>query len=265
MARDASEIKEKMIRTLKTRGPSLTVHLAKEAEMNMLFASAFLSELTSEKKIKISNMRVGSSPIYFIPGQESMLEKFSEFLKSKEKEAYLLLKERKIMKDSEQDPAIRVALRSIRDFAIPFKENDEIYWRYFIVDPSEIEISRKKTEPAQKPIEQAKEIENSQKIETQKTDIKKPTKKVKKSSSSGKSNDKFLNKVKEFLAEKNANILEIISTSKSELVLKIRIDSLEKILVAYNKKRIVEKDIVNAHKKSQGFNLPFLEMKLQKS
>jgi len=34
----------------KRRGPSLPVHIASETGLSMLFASAFLSELLSEKK-----------------------------------------------------------------------------------------------------------------------------------------------------------------------------------------------------------------------
>jgi len=104
-------LKEKILSILQKRGPSLPVHIAKEIDLSMLFASAFLSELVSEKKIKISNMKIGNSPIYFLPGQESMLEKFSQYLKSKEKEAFILLKEKKFLKDKNQDPAIRIALR----------------------------------------------------------------------------------------------------------------------------------------------------------
>ena len=92
---DTSKIKEKIIFTLRRRGPCLPVHIANEIQTSILFASAFLSELVSEKKIKMSYMKVGSSPIYFIPGQERHLERFSEHLKSKEKEAFLLLRERK--------------------------------------------------------------------------------------------------------------------------------------------------------------------------
>ena len=103
MVQDTSELKEKIISLFKREGPSLPVHVAKETGLNILFASAFLSELIAEKKIRISNMKVGNSPVYFIPGQEPMLEKFSEYLKSKEKEAFLFLKEKKFLKDSEQE------------------------------------------------------------------------------------------------------------------------------------------------------------------
>jgi len=135
-------LKEKILSILQKRGPSLPVHIAKEIDLSMLFASAFLSELVSEKKIKISNMKIGNSPIYFLPGQESMLEKFSQYLKSKEKEAFILLKEKKFLKDKNQDPAIRIALRTIKDFAIAFKKNEEIIWRFFTVSETEFIIPK---------------------------------------------------------------------------------------------------------------------------
>ena len=100
MVQDTTEIKEKIISLLQIRGPSLPVHVSSEIKTSILFASAFLSELASEKRIKISNMRVGSSPLYFLPGQEPLLEKFSQYLKSREKDAYMLLKGEKFLKDS---------------------------------------------------------------------------------------------------------------------------------------------------------------------
>ena len=63
MGKDASEIKERIITSLKYRGASLPVHLAKAAGESILFTSAFLSELMSERRIKTSHMRVGSSPV----------------------------------------------------------------------------------------------------------------------------------------------------------------------------------------------------------
>src|SRR3989304_1899975 len=56
------------------------------------------------------------------------------------------IKERKFLRDSAQNPAIRVALREIRDFALPFKSGDEIVWRYFLVPESEFKITEKKPE-----------------------------------------------------------------------------------------------------------------------
>lgn len=136
-SQNTAEIKEKIIHYIKQKGPSLPVHIAKEINTSTLFTSAFLSELLSEKKIKASHMRVGTSPIYYAPEHEAKLENFSKFLKRKERESFEILKKEKFLKDSEQLPAIRVALREIKDFAIPFQVNEEIIWRYMTILESE--------------------------------------------------------------------------------------------------------------------------------
>ncbi|MEK6872730.1 MAG: hypothetical protein AABW90_01825 [Nanoarchaeota archaeon] len=133
------EIHEKIISALRRRGPSLPIQMGKELNMSSLFVSAFLSELVDEKKIKISSLKVGGSPLYFLEGQEEKLENFYNYLHPKEIEALQLLKKDKILKDSEQEPSIRVALRAIKDFAIGFMFNKEIYWRYMLVSLSEID------------------------------------------------------------------------------------------------------------------------------
>lgn len=250
-ARDSSEIKEKILFVLRKRGPSLPVHIATELEISPLFASAFLAELVSEKKIKISNMKVGNSPLYLIAGQEPMLERFSQHLKSKEKDAFALLKEEKFLKDDGQHPAIRVALRSIRDFAVPFKARDEIFWRYFTVPETEFKIK-----PQLKKIEKKKvkelDIFDKEKAEE------KPKRKTTRKRKSIKKNDKFFNKVKEFLSEKSIEIIDIESFNKNELVLRVKSQDKEKLLVVYNKKRINENDILKANKKSSELGLSYM-------
>jgi hypothetical protein len=136
---DAILIKNKLLEYLKNNGPSLPINLAKYANTNFLFTSAFLSELANEKKIKVSNLKVGGSPLYYLEGQEEKLENYYNYLPSKEAESFLLLKNNKILKDSEQEPATRVALRFIKDFAFDFKKDNEIYWRYLTVKNTEID------------------------------------------------------------------------------------------------------------------------------
>ncbi|MFH1801681.1 MAG: hypothetical protein ABH804_02500 [archaeon] len=245
---DASQIKEKIIQTINIKGPSLPVHLASACGQSILFTSAFLSELFSEKKIKISNLRVGSSPIYFLPGQEPMLENFSQYLKSREKEAYLLLKGKKSLKDEEQEPAIRVALRAIRDFAIPFDRSGEIYWRYFTASEEEIQGEKPKIKEEEKG-KISKELEIFEKPKQKK-------KQVKKKSSA--KNEKFFERVKEFLSKKEIQILNIENFRKDELLLRAKENEEEKLFIIYNKKRITESDIVSAYKKALEFNLKYV-------
>lgn len=248
---DTSELKEKIISFIKINGPSLPVHIAGYIGMTMLFTSAFLSELLSEKKLKISNMKVGSSPLYLLFGQEGQLEKYSQHLKSREKDAFTLLKEKEILKDTEQEPAIKVALRAIKDFAIPIQKNNELYWRY-INSEKEVEERKEDTSQENNLIKEVKKEFEKKEPKVKKT-IKKKTSKI-----SDKKNEKFFNNVKEYLSNKRIEISDIVSFNKKELILKIIENGEEELLIAHNKKRIEDKDLVKASKKASEFNLNYV-------
>lgn len=278
---DASSIKQKMIRTIRVRGPSLPVHIAKETGLSILFTSAFLSELYSEKKVRMSYMRVGSSPIYFMPEHEYRLENFWQYLRSREKDAFILLKEKRILKDSEQEPAIRVALNSIKDFAIPFEKNNELYWKYFNVQESEFEEKPKKIEeneitinkeeikpalikeenplekiPKEEIITSTEKIQEKKKISSKK--IEKRAKKTQiKTRKSKKIEDSFFNKIKEFLLSESIEILDIISFGKNEIILKVKKLEKEEILIALNQRKITENEIIRSYKKILELQLPY--------
>lgn len=246
---DASKIKEEIINFLNIKGPSLPIHIAQEIKISPLFTSAFLSELFSEKKIKMSYLRIGSSPVYFLSGQEEGLEKYADYLKSKEKEAFLFLKEKGILKDEEQIPAIRVALRAIKDFAFPIEKNEELYWKYFLYNEEIVS----KHENITLPLLKEEVIEKSSK--TKKIEKKKAPKKNEKNK---KGNEKFLTKVKEFISKENLEIMGIESIGKEYLVLRVKINDEEKAFVAYNKKKITEKDFINANKKAEELGLKYI-------
>jgi len=298
-SQDTSPLKEKIVSFIRRNGPSLPVHIAKEVELSTLFTSAFLSEIISEKRIRTSNMKVGSSPLYLIPGQEPQLEKFSQYLKSKEKEAFLRLKEKKILRDSEQEPAIRVALREIRDFAIPFRKSEqgELFWRFLGTPKSELSETESKPEsrkePPQQnvivPKEEPKEQEPIQKLtekkilekeipkESQKSNndlgifdesrkeekeakeerpIK--SKKSRKKKSNAQRENNFFTKVKEFLANSQIDLIDILTFNKNEIIISINQHGQDKILVAYNKRKITENDIIKASKKAQELNRKYI-------
>ncbi len=67
---NAEQIKISIMALIHARGPSLPIHISKGINMSGIFSSAFLSELLNEKKLKMSHMRVGSSPIYYVEEQE---------------------------------------------------------------------------------------------------------------------------------------------------------------------------------------------------
>lgn len=266
-AQDTSQLKDKIISLIRFKGPSLPAFIASDLKISILFTSAFLSELVWEKRLRASNMRVGSSPLYFIPGQENSLENFGKHLKSKEKDAFEILKEKGFLRDSEQSPAIKVALKAIKDFAIPFSKDDELYWRYLNFSEEQV---RKKLEPLEK--EEKEQSENEVKtfetnkpeekelniLDNPKKEKKKKIKKLNSKKNSGKKNDQFFNKVKEFLAKKSIEILDIQGFTKNDLTLKVNINGGERLLVAYNKKTINELDVLRAYKKASESGLKFM-------
>ena len=64
-------------------------------------------------------------------------------MNDKEKKAYDRLNENKILRDKEQEPVIRVALREIKDFALPlnvkYDNTTEIFWKWHMLNDQEAE------------------------------------------------------------------------------------------------------------------------------
>ena len=55
---------------------------------------------------------------------------------------------------------------------------------------------------------------------------------------------------KEFLSKETIEILNVESFNKNEILLRIKSEGAEKLLVAYNKKKINESDIIKAYKRT---------------
>ena len=131
---NALRLKEAILSTIRIKGPMLPINIARDVKTSTLFASAFLSELYQERKLLMSHLKVGSTSLYLLPGQEDQLENFIQFLNHKEQEAFHLLKNSGTLDESLLQPAIRVAIKEIKDFAHPIQQqvNGEIktMWRY---------------------------------------------------------------------------------------------------------------------------------------
>ncbi len=271
---DIEQTKQKIISIIKTAGPTLPIRIAKQIELSPVFTSAILSELVNEQRIKTSNLKIGSSPLYFSPEQEQKLELFTDNLKGYEKTAFLRLKEKKILEDGKQEPAIRVALRSIRDFAIPIKFQDKIFWKYYLTQNSEIQNLFH-----EKPIEQTKPkqettLEQRQKQETtleqrqkQETQKEKPLLEIKQSKQqrqkkTSETQKKFYEEIKSYLIKKDIELLNEIEKGKKEFIALIRINSdlgkITLLLIAKDKKRITKTDLTLAYQKTIDLKSPCL-------
>ena len=265
------ETNERILFLLKERGPILPVQASKEINENILMTSARLSELLTSKRIKISNLKIGGSPLYYLSGQEHKLQNFTENLNGVEKKAYDMLYQNKILKDYEQEPAIRVALRQIKDFAIPLQVNYEnkieIFWKWYLIDNKEMELliksklSEKKEEISDKKLQNRQEITTQERLlegpkeEAQK---KEATKKIRKTIDKG----LFLRDVNNFFGKNKINIdnQDIKKSSEIDFIIKIQttLGDLKYFCKAKNKKRVSDADLSSALIQAQSKNLPLL-------
>ena len=140
----AQDAESKIIPFIRANGPVVPAQLHKLLNTEVLYASAMLAELCDSKKLKFTKkLRIGGSPLYFLPGQEKEIAKFSHKLGEKDKRTHDLLAQQKIIEDISVDPLIRVSLRNIPDFAVPLEVTSQgknyLFWKYYTISEQEAE------------------------------------------------------------------------------------------------------------------------------
>lgn len=133
---------EKILGFLHANGPALPSKVAKHLGTEILLASAMLSDLSSQGKVKISFLKIGGSPLYYLPGQEEKLYSFAAGnLNPKDLAVLTALKERKVIREATADLLTKVALRSLKDFAVPLKVTAqgqvELFWKWRLLSEPE--------------------------------------------------------------------------------------------------------------------------------
>ncbi len=140
-----NDSRDRALNLVRMKGPLLPGHINKDLNVNVLFASAMLSELVDSKLIRLSHAKIGGSPVYYAPGQESRLEQvLFPYLNEKDKEVLKLLKQRCVLKDTDLTPLQRVSLRGgLRDFAVPLEVVLEggsvLFWKWLLLPDSDAE------------------------------------------------------------------------------------------------------------------------------
>jgi hypothetical protein len=133
--------RDKLFDIVKQKGPLLPAQINKELHTNVLFASAMLAEMVDNKKLKLTSMKVGGSPLYYCDGQENLLENFANKLNDSNHKAFEILKSIKVVRDRDQETDIRVSLREIKDFAVPLEVtangSADLFWKYYLVSDDE--------------------------------------------------------------------------------------------------------------------------------
>lgn len=160
---------DRILQLLRTTGPTLPTKVAKVINTQILFASAHLSDLASQGKVRISYLKIGGSPLYYLPGQESQLYPFaSGNVNPKDLQVLDKLKEEKVLRENNLDLLYKVSLRSLRDFAVPLQVNiqgrTELFWKWHLLSEEETNKLIAKLLSASLP-EKAEETKIEEKVE----------------------------------------------------------------------------------------------------
>lgn len=262
--------------------PLVPTQVAKALNTNSLLAGAMLSEMSSKGILKVSNLKVGTSPLYYVPGNEGQLLNFLSSLNPKDREAVLLLKEKKVLRDSSLYPLVRACLKVAKDFAVPlevtFNKQKEIFWKWFLLPDKEAEsfireiitpLEPPKPVALEKPKLEKSKTEKIKKIEKpdkQKTLIKTETKlkavaKPKKISTP-KLRKNFWSKIDDFLKENYVDVVEKTNLKRTDFEIVVAFNSpfgqLKYFCKAVQKSKITEADISSAFAKAKLKNLPLI-------
>ena len=246
------EYREKIISLCKQKGPILPNDVAKMLKTETWKAGAMLSEMTENKILLISAIKIGGSPLYYLPEHQEKLELFVNRLNDKDKKVFDFIKQRKILRDSELDLLTRFSLRQLKDFARPLHvtkgEDAELFWRFYSVSEEQaIEILHPKPKIQQTQTESLK-----QKLEQPK--IFEPAKKRGKKGLPG--DDALFQKAKAYLEAKGFSIREFtIITKKKDVELIAEKQSMQFFCKILGKKNISDTDIAAAYGKASAKKL----------
>ncbi len=246
---DIPLLKQKVLNFLGQNGPTVPIRLSSVLGSDSFFAGAILSELIAEGKVRISTAKLGRSPVYYLHGQENRLDVLYFHLPDKEKEAYDFLKERKLVRDTEAIPSIRVAFRMMKDFAVPFMVKtpvgDELHWKWHLASDDEARALQTVAQPiaVQQTLVQQRATTTEALVEQQ------PFTKLKQAKA-----DEFSTVVHRYLAQANLKVVESAVIRKNMEIHAVvcmpsNLGELELLVIAKNKKKISDADLTLAHQK----------------
>lgn len=264
---------DKIVQFLRMSGPSLPTKIGKLLNTDLLLASAHLSDLVAQGKVKVSSLKIGGSPLYYLPGQEQQLINYaSGNLNPKDVQVLQLLQEKKLLRERELPLLEKVALRSLKDFAVPLQVTldgqKELFWKWHLCSAESLDAlfqqhfapperhETAKAELAAAPLMMKSEIPAEKPLEQSE-----PVKKVK--LKRRKQEDEFFplledsfRKLKISLEQKET----IRKNAEMDLIIKVpsAVGMMTYFCKAKNKAKCDEKDLSAAYMQAQIKKLPLL-------
>jgi len=138
--------REAVVQFMQGAGPVLPIKIAKFLNLSTIFASAVLSEMVARKMMKITMASIGGSPLYYLPGQEPQMDDIlGNSLGGREKQAWQLLKERMVVREKDLEPWQRVAIKSLKDFAVQIDVNLDdgnldTFWKHHLITDDQAKL-----------------------------------------------------------------------------------------------------------------------------
>jgi len=270
---------DKILQFLRMNGPSLPSKIGKLLGTDLLLASAHLSDLISQGKVKVSSLKIGGSPLYYIPGQEQQLSSFAAGNMNPKDVAVLhSLQDKQLLREAQLPLLDKVALRSLKDFAIPLQVTvdgqKELFWKwhlcsaqeandilsaYFAPAPPEMKPVAEilPPSPLEAPLSLQKTLAEPPILETEERKALKPRSKYKKQE------EEFFPLVEEMCKKLKISIEQKETLRKNaelELVLKVpsAVGTMTYFCKAKNKAKCDEKDLSAAYMQAQIKKLPLL-------
>lgn len=278
MAED-NKVNQRVLEIVRQRGPLVPAQVSVEVGTSSLIVSAMLSELASLRQVRISSVKVGGSPLYYTPGQEEKLQRYVKYLHEKEVKAYELLKSKLVLQDDTLDSVTRVALRQIKDFAMPLNVQTpdggvKLFWKWYMLSNGEAEpyindiLERGKKEKAAQvaPKLEIAMPETQRIAETQKpkvSDVQETLRVQKPKRAAPSASGEFVNNIMNFFGSSQIEVLERFEgkrKSEAEFVVSVPspVGSIKYYCMAKDKKSCNDADLSSAYVQGQVRKLPVL-------
>ncbi len=166
--------KESVLKIVQEQGPVLPIQIKKILGGDTLLIGAVLSELTDAKQVLVSQTKFGTSPAYYITGQEKDLERLVPYLNSHQQKTLALLKEKKVVEDKRQNTESRIALRQLPDFSISLGIKGKSYWKWHTLSDAEaIKLAQRRVSKPAKTKPKPKKTKSRNRKSTQRKKAKK--------------------------------------------------------------------------------------------
>ncbi|MEK6920879.1 MAG: hypothetical protein AABX82_03270, partial [Nanoarchaeota archaeon] len=156
--------KQQVLSVVRMKGLVVPADLVREFHADTFIMGAVLSDLVHDKTIGITTVKIGGSPVYYPVENKEKLVDLYKYLNEKDKSTYVLLRDTKILLDTEQSPLVRFSLRNIKDYAKPIEVTaageTKLFWKWYLATEQEVQeglrtlFSSQQTPVALAPVQQ---------------------------------------------------------------------------------------------------------------